>query len=339
MSSNKILNRINYSILFWSVFCALIPSYALSQLGLFEDLGIYYYFFEQVGQVGLVDAFCIFYESTGKVEPILFSIFYIQSFIIPNDEFFFLLMNFSILNFGFSKLILKLVRYDGNYYSYMIIVSILSYSYFSREIYILRSMYAFLFFLMLVNSEKYRNKFFIILLGTLTHISFSIFAILFLLIKFLRNKLSRGSLFIILGSGVFVIQLIIVSSSFLSSLTASGDIEVFISANATHSIQSMILVIFTLFAILSIIRPGLSENEASVLLMCLVLIIISMLNYSSYHLMNRVAAPALCIMPFMVMLKKNNRWSVIIKGGYIFSIFLTLRLIYLFASGNFAIPE
>jgi hypothetical protein len=200
-------------------------------------------------------------------------------------------------------------------------------------------MYAFLFFLMLVNSEKCKNKILFILVGTLTHISFAIFSILFLLIKSLRNKLSIGALSVILGFGVFVIQLIMINSSFLKILTASGDIVVFTSANATHSIQSITLMIFTLLAILSILRSGLSDNEASVLIMCLVLIIISIFNYSSYHLMNRLAAPALCIVPFMVMLKKSNRWSIFIKIGYIFSIFFTLRLIYFFATGNFAIPE
>jgi len=322
-----------------AVTTAALPAYSLVQLGLFEDLQIYYSLFSQVGDLGVFETILSFYLQTGKFEPIIFFIFFIQSSFGVESEFWFLLVNFTMLSYCFAIVIAKLLSESkSRKYVPLMFLAFLSYSYFSREIYILRSMYAFVFLLLYSVEKNQYLKFFWFLLGSLTHLSFVLFFILYNYINFCFVKLQSRNFLFFYSLGILATLCVIKFSADIYAFTSVGDSEAFTAGNSNHSFQSILIVIFTIFSLFSCMKGALNQGERIMIYFCLFLCILAIFNFNSYQLLNRIAAPALCITPFIVLGKRSYPFHVFIKSLYVISILASLRLVFLFYSGNFSIP-
>jgi hypothetical protein len=321
---------------FACAFAALLTALSLSAQPLFEDLANYFYFFNQVNEVGLFETVSTFLLLTGKFEPTIFGLFFLLSLVISNSPAAFLFANFFLLNFGYMYLTRKISPNKTTMNFLLLLVALFSYSYFSREIYILRSMYAFLILLLLINSNNIYFRCMLFLVGTLTHFSFTIFAILYLLIEVSIHRLSKAQL---IRLHLFAVLLCAVGLHFaehLVFLSASGDITAFTYSNNSHVLQSVSVISFTLLASLALAREKLSLKEFSLVGFCIFLTSLALLNFNSYHLMNRIAAPALCIVPFLILMRKGSKYIRLFKLGYAVSTVASFRLLYLFLSGNFS---
>jgi hypothetical protein len=316
---------------------AFIPAAALSSFGLFEDLEIYYYSFSQIVDTGIIASSIQFYVLTGKFEPVILFIFFIQSLLIPKTAFAFLLINFALLNYGFSILMGKILGNRERYFILYCCVAILSYSYFSREIYIMRTMYACIFLLLLASEPRRSYQVLYLVLGSVTHLSFIAFSSLLMLIKYSYIRLSKIYFTSFWLCVLLLLQILIKSSPLLASFTSTGDMDVFIASNETHSLQSIILLTFTLVVLAISYGSTKTDAEKTLTFFCLFLLVAGLMNFNNYQLMNRVAAPALCIAPFMIMLKSKSFTNNLLKISYLLSVALTIRLLVLFYSGNFAV--
>lgn len=316
-----------------------ISAGALASFGLFEDLEIYFYSFSQIVDSGLLSTLIQFYALTGKFEPVILFIFYIQSFFVTKNAFAFLLVNFSLLSYGYCLSILRMVGYRlfNRQLLWFCCGAILSYSFFSREIYILRTMYACLFLLFYLISARRSLKILFLLVGAVTHLSFVAFFALILLIDFSLKRLSWRHFSILWTCFLIFFQTLLKSTEMLAAFSSTGDMDVFNAANEGHSIQSVLLLAFTLFSLLFSFKAIRSESERTLTYFCIFLIVIGLANTENYQLMNRVAAPALCIAPFLILFKPSGKAIYILKAMYFLTTIFTARLLYLFYTGNFQI--
>lgn len=337
MLSGSGLWRLDFKLLLVVCIISILPAYALSTLGLFEDLEIYYSLFCNIVDVGIVDAVSQFILQTGKYEPFLFLIFFTQSIFIPKSVFWFLLVNFSLLSYGFSKITGFFIKESEKITIFFTIVAILSYSFFSREIYIIRSMYAFLFLMLFIREEQMLGRGVIFMFGIFTHASFILFSGVYLIIEYGYFRFKRNGFVLYSIAIALMAQALIFYAPFISSFTSSGEITVFTASNDANVFQSIGVVFFTFLSLIYSIRNSGSDKEKLLLLLCIYLTGISLLNFSSYQLMNRIAAPALCIAPFLLMKRGGSNVQLAIKFVYIISTLATFRLIYLFQSGSFVL--
>jgi hypothetical protein len=329
------MNVSNLRSLLACALAAFLVAFALSAQPLFEDLENYFYFFNQIKESGLIESFSIFLALTGKFEPIIFGLFYLLSLFLPSSPLAFLFVNFFILNVGFAFLVKKVSVEKCAISFFFVLLAVLSYSYFSREIYILRSMYAFLVLLLFVNSSNMSHRVLFFALGTLTHISFSVFALLYFLIEICVVRLSKPQIIRLYFLTILLCMIALYFVEHLAFLSASGDITVFTYSNDSHVMQSAALILFTLLASMAVAREKLNTKELTLAIFCIFLTSFALLNFNSYHLMNRVAAPALCIAPFLILRRHGSAYLRLFKYGYAVSTVATFRLLYLFHSGNF----
>lgn len=333
--------KIDLNLLLVAALVALPSAYALTNLGLFEDLEIYFHLFSQVKDNGVSAAISQFFILTNKFEPIIFLIFYVQSLVGVDSVFGFLFINFLLLNYlyvDFARRIFEKIEVRFFYFS--AIVALFSYSFFSREIYIWRSMYAFLFLLLFIDAKTARHRSVCFVLGALTHSTFIFFCMTYWCIEYGIGRFQRNVFYVYYVVCLVLALLLVNLLSSFSVFTSSGDIEVFTASNPSHSLQSFLIVIFTTVALLAFMRCSSSDKERTLALFCLFLCFIALSSHSGYHLMNRVAAPALCLTPFLVLFKSGFRshFYFYIKLCYLISIVGTFRLLYLFQSEKFILP-
>lgn len=127
----------SYPYLFFSFLLALSISVAFSIQGGFQDSLVYYEQFTIIKRVGLYESISLITEHTGKLEPGMILVFFVQSFFIDSLNSF-LIVNLLIINLLLIGLYFSYNNSTNgsNRFSYLAItILLLSYYTFSNYIY------------------------------------------------------------------------------------------------------------------------------------------------------------------------------------------------------------
>ncbi|PAV01976.1 hypothetical protein CBG25_13665 [Arsenophonus sp. ENCA] len=218
-------NRLE-NVLYWcfAFLLALIIAILFSIQGGFDDSLVYYGQFIIVKKVGFYEAVYSIFSQTGKFEPGIILVFYIQSFFIDSLNSF-LIVNICIINLLLASLyfIYNKSSHNNSRISYLsIAILFLSYYTFANYIYIWRSIYAFYFIgLYILFCKKNKYNFIFLVFAFFFHFSSLAYISIYFIIK--NIKLSKLK---VIGSSFIMSIMIFVMMFFLPefiTLFTSGD--------------------------------------------------------------------------------------------------------------------
>lgn len=323
----------SYPYLFFSFLLALSISVAFSIQGGFQDSLVYYEQFTIIKRVGLYESISLITEHTGKLEPGMILVFFIQSFFIDSLNSF-LIVNLLIINLLLVGLYFSYNNSTNgsNRFSYVAItILLLSYYTFSNYIYIWRSIYAFYFIGIYYLSINKRYSFVYLIISCLFHFSSIAYILIFFMVRTLNlSKLSVVGLSLLIS--LFIILLLILIPETVTLLTSGNGQGIFVTLdNEVYVIIRRLVISLYLVFILLIYTPPVQLKQLYNLV--LTLSILSIIFVFNAQLSWRVLAPAAVL--GTVLLVNTPRYKSIIYLLLVFSIIPSLRIIYLLSIGQF----
>lgn len=323
----------SYPHLFFSFLLALSISIAFSIQGGFQDSLVYYAQFTTIKKFGLYESINLIAERTGKLEPGMILVFFIQSFFINS------LNSFLIVNLLIINLLLVSLYFSYNnstnitpQFSYLAIaILLLSYYTFSNYIYIWRSIYSFYFIGIYYLSINKRYGFFYLVISCLFHFSSVAYILILFIIRAVNlSKLSVVGLSLLMS--FFIILVLILIPEIVTLLTAGNGRETFLTLDndAYVIIRRLVISLFLVFILLVYTPPVQLKQLYNFVLTLSILSIIFVFNA---QLSWRVLAPAAVL--GTVLLVNTSGHKSIIYFLLVLSIIPSLRIIYLLSIGQF----
>lgn len=317
----------------FSILFALLISAAFSAQGGFQDSLIYYEQFMLVKNLGVYETLNLINLQSGKFEPGIIFIFYIQSFFIDSQSSF-LFINLLMINLLLVNLYFLYNEdcSDSSNLSLLALVLLLfSYYTFANYIYIWRSVYSFYFIALYCLSIKKKHHFVFLILAFIFHLSSVVYILLYLLIS--RLHLSKlGVISISFFISIFILMLIFSLPETVSLLTSGNGVNVFLTLDVdiyTILRRALIALLFT-FILLIYSPPEKLQVLYNLILMLSILSIIFSFNA---QLSWRIFSPAAILGTVLLINASHNR--VVIYSLLLISTIPSLRIIYLFSTGQF----
>lgn len=327
------------NIIFAVFLASFIEAIALSNFGVFEDSAIYYELFNNLSNNGFFEGATRFFLMTGKFEPMTSIIFYLQSLILPVTEFWFLFSNYLCINGLVSIGCIGFFSSKVNRgLAFFLLIALFSYGFYSRALYIWRTMYALGFLLIALSQTSSVKKVIFLLFALLSHYTVVVFLILYFCIKKFTINLNLFRFVLLSLSVAFICSMAIKYTPIVGFFVSGGETDVFFVSDFDHALQAILAIGFTLLSLICVSSCFIEAGQKSLLRMLIFLCIFSIINSESYHLMNRLSAPSLIITPFIVLLSGVETFRMkIIKLGTGLSVLASFRLIYLFWTGGFTL--
>jgi hypothetical protein len=320
-------------------FAGCLKGISLSENGAFQDTLIYYEYYNAIVSQGTYDAILAFSSQSAKFEPVLGFAFSLQSFVLPElSERYFLIINMWLITVFLAVVFYPYVkntsRSDINMFMLGLLPSI-GYLVLSKELYVWRTIYAFCFFMLMVNSKR---KAIIIVFGALavlSHASALLFMGIYLVCRTLKNNNNIAMFFIIVVS---TLTLSINSfSEYFSLFTSGGDVDVFTQSGGEHTINVWVSIAFSFLLILLTKEFFINNDLKALWLFSVTTIVIGLLSFNHYHLMNRVFVYASLIAGYIPFLAdQKSRFGMTVKVLITLSILPSIRLFYLLFFGGFS---
>ncbi|WP_404273524.1 hypothetical protein [Yersinia similis] len=323
----------NYRYLFFSFLLALFIATTFSIQGGFQDSLVYYEQFSIIKRNGLYESIDLIADHTGKLEPGMFLVFFIQSFFVESLSLF-LIVNLLIINLLLVGLYFSYNNsmYGTPRFSYLAItILLLSYYTFSNYIYIWRSIYAFYFIGMYCLSINKSRRFVFLVLSCLFHFSSIVYILLFYMIRTISlNKLSVIVLSFLMS--IFIVILLVFVPESVTLLTSGNGQGIFTTVDSeVYVIIRRLVISLSLVSILLVYNPP--EKFRNLYNLVLTLSIISAVLVFNAQLSWRVLAPAAVL--GTVLLVNTSKHKSIIYFLLVLSTIPSLRIIYLLSIGQF----
>ena len=324
------------------IFTGIFEGIALGNYGVFQDTAVYYDLYKNINQYGVYQTAIDFSGLTKKNEPILLILFYIESLIGLNNinENSFLIINIVLLNTLLAFVVIKYYFSNNKlrpiYIIIFIITALLSYQSFSKMLYVWRSILAFIFFIISINSNGYKKVLWICI-TCFTHITFAPFIGLYLAIEKVSSEKKWCLLYIMAILMPIFIIFVQVNPEFFSSFVVGGDVEVFLSEGDGHSLFSYAAIFYTTILLLMGCREYFhSPALRNIYIFSLMTSLASLFAYNTDQLMNRIILPVFLISSFLpFMIKSNSKYILLSRIGVFLSVIPSIRLIYLLYTGEF----
>lgn len=327
------------------VFGALIAGFlqgvSLSLFGAFEDSLVYFGFYENITEVGTINAIQDYYNLTHKFEPVIHIIFAIENTLSFGllTESTFLILNMTLINVLIATSTLKIFDFDNKNTFFAIIIGFIimsSYNVFSKELYAWRSIIGLSFFLFSIAGSRWERPIWIVL-SILTHSTMLIFIFIFI---FLESTLRIKQQKLIYASVIIFTIIIFFNfkqlSEYFSFFVSGNDISVFFESKENHAMKMWLSILFSLFILALVYKEYiLNTRLRSIYIFCLLLTIFSLLSYENYHLMSRLFLPASILttfLPFMVI--NNSLRYKLAKLCVALSIIPTIRLLFILVTSS-----
>lgn len=320
-----------------SMLCAVLVSISLSHAPVFEDLEVYYGIYTQMQYSSFYETAERFHSQTGKFEPLILLIFKAYQLVLGDSYELFLISNFFFINIGSCIVADRYLSVDSSDLRVLpFLFALISYSFFSREIYILRTMYGLIFLIVAIFDKRVPVKITTIILAVLAHQTMLVYWALFFVGHLSFHYFKRYGAYFILTSISAIAVVLLKMPSIFSYFVSGGELTIFLDGNDSHTIISLAVLLLTGISLFAFLNLGVISTELrSFVSILLMLTVISLFNYDHYHLMNRLAAPAIIITPFIILL---NRFSILepFRKFYALSALGSFRLMVIFCMGGFA---
>jgi hypothetical protein len=313
-----------------------IEAFCINKFGVFEDSENYYRIYHDIKNTGLLDSILNFTLQINKFEPIIFLIFYFQSYFIPeNSSFSFLYINFVFLNSAILYSISKIFPLQKNkYLIFSIFIVLLSYGFFSKLIYIWRTLYALSLFLISISSQKKFYKILFLTLALLSHSTMLIFIVGYYFFSFLSAQFNKTKFLFLAVIIAILINIVFHNTNIGANLVSGGNLDVFFAKNESHYIQSIINVSITLVLLLYCYKHANSRIHISLIISLIFFTFVGLLNSESYHFMNRIAGPSIALAPFIIFSQEDRFANNCYRFIVFVTCFATIRLLLIFATSS-----
>lgn len=286
-----------------------------------------------VKNLGVYETLNLINLQSGKFEPGIIFIFYIQSFFIDSQNYF-LFINLLMINLLLVNLYFLYNEgcSDSSNLSLLALVLLLfSYYTFANYIYIWRSVYSFYFIALYCLSTKKKHHFVFLFLAFIFHFSSVVYILLYLLVSRIKlNKLGVISISFIIS--ISILMLIFSIPETVSLLTSGDGVNVFLTLDMdTYTILRRTLIASLFTFILLIYNPP--EKLRVLYNLILMLSVLSIIFSFNAQLSWRIFSPAAILGTVLLINTSHNR--VIIYFLLLISTIPSLRIIYLFSTGQF----
>ena len=320
----------------------IIQGFALSTFGAFEDSRVYYDLYKNVENIGVYDGVLSFMAQTSKFEPLVVLLFALESVLSGGSltEFWFLVVNMTMLNVLVSSVMFPFMSNRNKNVGYLFVVGfavVSGYLVFSKELYVWRSVLAFAFFILFAGGTSWQRWLWAVA-ACLAHTSFVMFIVLMVIIESIC-KSNKNYLLVLLGIGMLGSILIVqYFPEMFEFMVGGGDLSVFLSAGAEHTIKAWLANLFALIILLLVYREYKTNITLRPLyIFCLMTVMASLVAYSSYHYMARIILPASLIVGFLPFLIESNKLQFkLARLCIVLSILPSARLLIMLFSGDFA---
>jgi hypothetical protein len=319
----------------------LIQGLALGSYGAFEDSLIYFELYKRFSVLGFYGGIQSFALQTGKYEPIIMLIFAFESLLTGGSisEYWFVVVNMILLNVFVSRAMFAFVSTDYKSKTYLFFIAFVassSYFTFSKTIYVWRSIVAF-FYLILFIKETSRKRYIWAGLAILSHASFLLFILLFILIEKIswsRIRPLYWSLGIVMAGALPIIASF---KDIFGIFASAGTTLNFYEEGVQHSLKAWLATLFLLIILLFVHRGYMAIKVLTPLyLICLMTVITAIFSYNSYYVMTRITTPAMLIVGFLPYLVKTKNWRFqVARLCVLLSMLPSLRLMINMLIGNF----
>ncbi|MDC7689658.1 hypothetical protein [Vogesella indigofera] len=311
-------------------------AFPLSIFGGMADSLLYFGQAQLLWDDGLLDGIIAITGQTGKLELILPILFYLEK-PLKLQEFGFILLNGALVNLAVAHTAIILSKNISNKSTsiYGIFAILFSYIIYSNTLYIWRSIFSVYLLILAVTNSKAAWKIAFLVLGCLMHLSTVIFygIYLFCTLKFIPKNKSLFFIFSILVATAINIgfQYMQFLSAFVST---EGGMEVFTGTQGNLAIR--IIINLYLIFLAAIYTQNLDNKvETSLWRFCTIIVISSTAMADNWHLSWRIAAPAMVILPCLIFSSARQKRNKLAKLSIYLSILPSIRLIYLFFTGEF----
>jgi hypothetical protein len=286
------------------LFLSFIVSLPMFVNGGFADSSCYYNQALGIWNHGFISGFKLVFEQTGKFEPFIYFVFYLEGFFIHNEKAF-ILLNVFLCNLLILNIFYLFVTDENKRYKYIyFFLSIASYFIFSNTMYVWRNIYSIFFLILAIKSDSKKYCLLFFIAAILSNKS----AILFIMIYwFCSNTLvfnrTKFILFSILSS--IIVYYSIGHISFLSDFVSGGNLNTFLSSNGGDSYQRVIINGYV-FAVLLLTVFYKNKKNESIWRFLFLTLCISTCLYFNFQLMWRISVPAMILAPLMIVISENR---------------------------------
>jgi hypothetical protein len=322
-------------------FAGLLKGFILSENGAFQDTLIYYEYYNAIVSHSAYDAILAFSLQSAKFEPVLGFVFSLQSFLLPKlSERYFLIVNIWLITTFLAFVFYPYVKttYRSNINMFMLgFLPAIGYLVLSKDLYVWRTIYAFCFFMLMINSKRKNTAVLFGGFAVLSHASALLFMGIYLICRALKKyNNNKITMFVVVVVSTLTLSINSISEYF-SLFASGGDVDVFTQSGGEHTINVWTSIAFS-FLLIALTKQFFINSDLKALwLFSVITIIIGLLSFEHYHFMNRVFVYASLIagyVPFLV--DQKSRFGMAVKLLIMFSILPSIRLFYLLFFGGFA---
>jgi hypothetical protein len=329
------------SFLTGAFIAGIIQGFALGSFGAFEDSAIYYSLYKDVQDIGVYDGLQSFMAQTSKFEPVVVLLFAFESKLSGGllSEYWFLVANMTLLNVLVSSVMFPLMSNRNKNVGYLLVVGfavVSGYLVFSKELYVWRSVVAFVFFILFAGGTSWRRWIWAVA-ACLAHTSFVMFILLLVIIESIC-KSNKNYLLVVLGIGMLgSISIVQYFPGMFEFMVGGGDLSVFLLEGGEHTIKAWLAILFALIILLLVYREYITNKTLRPLyVFCLLTVMASLVAYNSYQFMLRLTVPASLVVGFLPFLIESNKLRFkLARLCIMLSIIPTIRLLTMLSTGEF----
>ncbi len=336
-----ILNKKIYAYFSGVILISVLQGTAIGTNGVFLDTLYYYELYQLIEENGLLYTVTAIYTQSGKFEPIISVLFYIEGFLFGSiiSESIFLIVNMVILNSFLSYCFFPSIKNNvKNSLLLLIITTIIisGYLVFSKGLWFWRSFLGLSFFLLLIKEKNIFYKLIYALLCCFSHTSYILFLLIYLLVNFAYKK--GGILFFSILT-IISLTFTLVANKFqgiFSFAVSNTDPTIFFSDGGSHTIIVWFSVFYSMIILLLLYKAAIKSDNRIIYLFCILCTIISLVSYNNYHFMNRVFLPTSLIIGFLPFTFSSHSINIkLAKIMILFSVIPGIRLIFNLFAGDF----
>lgn len=285
---------------------------------------------------GLLDGMIAIIGQTGKFELVLPILFYLEK-PLNLQEFGFVLLNGTLVNLAVAHTATILSKRLSNKSTsaYSMFAILFSYLIYSNTLYIWRSIFAIYLLILAITNSKTTSKVVFLVLGCLMHLSTIIFYGIYLLCTLRFTPKNKAIFFLFSTIIAAAINIGFQHMQFLNAFVSTeGGMEVFTGTQGNIAIR--IIINLYLIFLAAIYTQNLDDKvELFLWRFCTILAISSTAMADNWHLSWRIAAPAMIILPCLILSSAQQKRNQLAKLAIYLSILPSIRLIYLFFTGEF----
>lgn len=330
-----------YTYLLGVVLISILQGSSIGVNGAFLDTLYYYDLYRLIEENGLIYTVTAISTQSGKFEPIIAIVFQIESFLFgPSiSEFNFLIINMIALNVLLAISFFDIIKNNTKSLLTLLIIPaiiISGYLVFSKGLWFWRSFIGLFFFILFIKERNIFYKIAYISLCYLSHTSYVIFILMYLVIEFLYKK---GGLAYFLILTIVSITLSLIANKFqeiFSFVVSNSDPTIFFSDGGNHAIKVWLSVFYSMTILLLLYKTAIKSNMVILYLFCLLCVAISIVSYNNYHFMNRVFLPASLMIGFLPFAFSSNNLNIkLAKIMVVLTVLPGTRLVLNLFAGNF----